>query len=285
MYEPVVPDGFAHHHADVNGTRLHYVSGGDGLPLVLLPGWPRTWWSYHQMMPALARRHRVIVVDLRGMGESAKPGSGYDKKTMANDVNELVRSLGYRRVDIAGEDIGSMVAVSFAANHPQATRRLAFWEPGHPTEAFLRHPVVPQEGGLNPWWFAFNNIRDDLPEKLLAGRFRLVVDWLIDMQACKPDAIDERSREIYAQAYEQPGAVRAANQWYQTFRQDVADLAGYAMIELPTLVLGGDFLPVVERMVRKYVSDPRFVTIPGGGHYLSEERPEELTEHLLAFLA
>jgi hypothetical protein len=75
--------GFNSSFATVNGIRLHYVAGGEGDPVFLLPGWPETWWSYHKIMPELAKRHRVISIDLRGMGSSDKPTGGYDKKSMA----------------------------------------------------------------------------------------------------------------------------------------------------------------------------------------------------------
>ena len=114
---PSLP-GFRDAFARVNGTTLHYVVGGRGEPLILLPGWPQTWWEYRKVMPALAGRYRVIAVDLRGMGDSDKPASGFDKKTMARDIAALARQLGYDSVNIAGHDIGSMVAYSFAVNHP-----------------------------------------------------------------------------------------------------------------------------------------------------------------------
>jgi len=161
-------------------------------------------------VPALARQHRVIAVDLRGMGGSDKPESGYDKKTMARDVYELVRALGHERVGIAGEDIGSMVAFSFAANHPDATSKLALWEPGHPAESFRTFTMLPSPGMPHLWWFA--NQVDELPEKLLAGRFRLVIDHLIDLSG-NPASISEHDRAVYAAAYDEPGAVRASNGW------------------------------------------------------------------------
>ncbi|GHA95761.1 alpha/beta fold hydrolase [Streptomyces chryseus] len=178
--EPAL-EGFAHHYADVNGTRLHYVTGGQGEPLVLLPGWPQTWWQFHQVMPALAEHYQVIAVDYRGMGASAKPADGYDKKTMARDVYELVRHLRHEKVNIAGEDIGAMVAYAFAANHPEATNKLAFWEVGHPGEVFNDLRMMPQPGQPHLWWFAFNQV-DDLPEKLLAGRYRLLLDHIINLE-------------------------------------------------------------------------------------------------------
>jgi pimeloyl-ACP methyl ester carboxylesterase len=109
-------------YATVNGVRLHYVEDGEGDPVVLLPGWPRTWWEFHKIMPKLAVTHRVIAVDLRGMGESAKPEGGYDKKTMAADIAALLHELGHDRADVVGSDIGAMVAFSLAANHPELVR-------------------------------------------------------------------------------------------------------------------------------------------------------------------
>jgi pimeloyl-ACP methyl ester carboxylesterase len=107
-----LPGDFRNGYGEVNGTRIHYVEGGKGTPVLLLPGWPQTWWEFHKIMPELAKRHRVIAVDLRGMGGSAKPGLGYDKKNMAKDIHELTQALGYKQVNIAGHDIGAMVAYS-----------------------------------------------------------------------------------------------------------------------------------------------------------------------------
>lgn len=275
-------DGFEDGYAEVNGIRLHYVSGGEGKPLVLLPGWPRTWWQFHKVMPILATRYRVIAVDLRGMGESDKPEGGYDKKTMASDIYELVRTLGYDEVAIAGEDIGSMVAFSFAANHPEATTKLALWEPGHPDESFRTFPMLPSGEGPHLWWFAFNQVHG-LPEKLLDGRFRLVVDWLVDYMGTPADAIDERSRAIYAEAYDNPDAIRGGNGWYQAFDQDIEDAKKYPVLGMPVLGLGGIYFPFVKALTEGRASDTRYVEFPGAGHYLSEERPDDLARELTAF--
>ena len=178
--------GFRNGYATVNGVRLHYVVGGKGEPLVLLPGWPETWWTFHKIMPALAEHYTVIVVDLRGMGASSKPADGYDKKTMAADIHELVKSLGYDKASIAGHDIGSAVAFAYAANYPQATDRLVMIELPHPDDSLLTFPLLAAArrfgdklGSARPylWWFAFNQIHG-LPEKLLAGRIGLEQDWI-----------------------------------------------------------------------------------------------------------
>ena len=254
--EATTPEGFEHHYADVNGVRLHYAAGGTGVPLVLLPGWPRTWWQYRKMMPALARRYRVIVCELRGMGESSKPAAGYDKKNMARDVYELVSSLGHERVHIAGEDVGSWVAYNFAANFPHATIKAAFWGPGAPDEVLRSFPVVPRPGELNAWHFSFNAL-DGLPERLLAGRYRLLIDWYIDKLSNDPAAFDETSRAIYA--------------------------AAYPKLAMPVLVPDGDLMSLSRASNEHRATDIRFVQIPGAGHYLAEERPDELVRELLAF--
>ncbi|MGX1117363.1 pimeloyl-ACP methyl ester carboxylesterase [Streptomyces ambofaciens] len=152
------------------------------------------------------------------MGESDKPQGGYDKKNLARDIYELLRHLGHTSAYIAGEDIGSQVAYSFVANHAEATRRLALWETGHPTELFNELRMLPQEGQPAPWWFALNML-DGLLEKLLEGRFRPIVDWLIGYQATTPETFSEEVREHYAAAYGTPDAIRGGNGYYKAFPQ------------------------------------------------------------------
>ncbi|MGW7115014.1 alpha/beta fold hydrolase [Streptomyces xanthophaeus] len=276
--------GFTSHHAEVNGTRLHYVEGGSGEPLVLLGGWPQTWWQWHKVMPALARRYRVIAVDLRGMGGSAKPDGGYDKKTMAADVHALLGHLSLESAHIAGHDIGAMVAYAFAANHPGATRRIALLDVSHPVESWTRMPLIPQ-GGKHLWWFAFNQVQG-LPEQLLAGRYHLLLDWLFQNAATDPADIDARSRAVYARAYDSPDAVRAGNGWYRTFAQDIRDLAQYSPVSAPLLALGGEHsnYELLVGDVPPLGTDTRVVRVDGSGHYLPEEAPGAVVEELLAFL-
>jgi pimeloyl-ACP methyl ester carboxylesterase len=288
-----LPGDFRNEYAEVNGTRLHYVIGGEGTPLVLLPGWPRTWWEFHKVMPSLAERHRVIAVDIRGMGGSAKSESGYDKKNMALDIRELAHHLGYDKIDIAGSDIGAMVAYSFAANHPDSVGKVALLDVAHPSEQFERFTLVPGPGQqINPWdadgakflwWFAFNQVKD-LPERLLAGRMRYLIDWLIDYHTTDPGVISDQDRAIYADAYSQPDAIRAGNGWYQAFGQDIADERTYGKLTPPILALGGvgnyghlrDLLP--EKAI-----DVRVLPVDNSGHYIPEEQPEATLDLLTEF--
>lgn len=282
--EPDLP-GFRHNHTQVNGVRLHYVTGGRGAPLVLLPGWPETWWTFHRIMPALATRFRVIAVDLRGQGSSEKPRGGFDKKTMATDVRELVRRLGYDQVGVVGHDIGAMTAFSFAANFPEATTKAAFLDVLHPDESFYRLPLLPPPGGFTPWWFAFNQVQQ-LPEQLLTGRFRHLLDWLFANTAFTPSAIDERTRQIYARAYDSPEAIRAGNGWYRAFQQDIADGRTYARLTPPVLGLASvlsydQFVTALPTVAER----SEVVRVDGSGHWLTEEQPDVVAREITRFFS
>ncbi|MFJ8026772.1 alpha/beta fold hydrolase [Streptomyces sp. NPDC096311] len=274
---------FESRHAEVNGIDLHYVIGGQGDPLLLLGGWPQTWWQFHKIMPALAQQHQVIAVDLRGMGSSGKPESGYDKKTMATDILALARHLGHEQVDIAGHDIGAIVAYSFAANHPEAARRIALLDVLHPTESWFQFSVLPRPGQFVPWWFAFNQVRG-LPEQLLEGRSRYLVDAMLDLLTADPAAISDFDRAVYAQAYSTPEAIRAGNGWYQAFPQDIEDEKGYGSLTPPILALtSAQTYEPARAMLSRTALDAQVVKVDGSGHFLAEEQPEAVVQHLTSF--
>jgi pimeloyl-ACP methyl ester carboxylesterase len=202
--------GFTNGYAEVNGTRLHYVEGGQGKPLFLLPGWPETWWSYRKMMPLLAASYHVIAVDIRGMGSSDKPVGGYDKKTMAQDIYALAHQLGYTKVIMVGHDIGSMVAFSFAANHPDATEKLIMLDIPHPDENWYKIAMIPAPGRITDkidedhayqWWFAFHQVAG-MPEELLLGRVHIEHDWIFHYLLYDEPAVDAFDRAVYVNAYE-----------------------------------------------------------------------------------
>jgi pimeloyl-ACP methyl ester carboxylesterase len=282
-----LPGGFRSAYAHVNGIRLHYVAGGEGEPLVLLPGWPATWWSYHKVMPALARRYRVIAVDIRGMGASEKPAGGFDKKTMAHDIYELVRKLGHDRVNIAGHDIGAMVAFSFAANHPAATRKLALLDVLHPDESLYQIPMLPRPGGdTHMWWWAFNQVQD-LPEQLLAGRSRFLIDWHYGIGLVDQSSVSDRDRAVYARVYDKAEAIRAGNGWYQACHQDIQDMKTYAKVTAPVLgLVAPDTRPWFEGTLPHVATDVRgIVTVDKALHWLCEEDPELVSRSLTQFFA
>jgi pimeloyl-ACP methyl ester carboxylesterase len=270
--------GFRSGHA----AGLHYVAGGAGEPLVLLPGWPQTWWEFRKVMPALARRFRVIAVDLPGMGTS-RPAGG-DKKSMAAAVHGLVQALGLGPVHMAGHDIGAMVAFSFAANHRAATRTVTIMDVPHPDESLLGVPLVAPPGQVHPWWFAFNQA-SGLPEQLLAGRSRLLVDYLCELLLLDQSAVGERDRAIYAAAYATPAAIRAGNAWYQTLYQDIEDQKAYGTITVPMLGIASLASPYLGPTLMSKGSDVRIVDVPTSGHFLPEEAPDAVVEAVVGLLS
>ncbi len=284
--------GFKNGYAEVNGVRLHYVVGGKGDPLVLLPGWPETWWTFHKIMPALAEHYTVIAIDLRGMGASSKPSDGYDKKNMAKDIHDLVKLLGYDKAAIAGHDIGSAVAFAYAENYPEATDKLVMMEFPHPDESLMSFPLLPAQspvgdkvGASRPylWWFAFNQI-NGLPEQLLAGRIRIEQDWLFKYFLVNDNAIDARDRAVYERAYNSADAIRASNAWYKAFEQDVTDNKGYGKLETPTLVLAGPAYKWMKVVVAKKSTNLTAVEIQNSGHFVQEEQPDFVSTAMIGFL-
>jgi len=285
--------GFTNHYATVNGVRLHYVAGGSGPALVCLPGWPQTWYSYHPIAAGLAQHHRVIILDIRGMGSSDKPAAGYDKKTMAQDIYELVQHLGLAKVSIMGHDIGGMVAISFAANYPKATEKLIVLDGSHPSEGLMHLSMLPAPGsftskmnGQNPylWWMAFNQV-PGLPEQLLAGRFHFLLDWLFAYVMVDERRMAAFDRAVYAAAYNEPENIRAANGWYQAFGQDMADAKTYARLPMPVLGIGSYVAYDNLQMTLPMLADnTQIIGILDSGHYLFEEKPAPVLEAVLRFL-
>jgi pimeloyl-ACP methyl ester carboxylesterase len=262
------------------------VAGGKGEPLVLLPGWPETWFEYRKVMPSLAAQFRVIVAEPRGMGESGKPLSGYDKRTMARDIHALTRVLGHDSVNIAGHDIGAMVAFSFAVNHPQATRKVALLEVPHPDPAFNTIPILPQPGEpFFPWWFAFNQVRG-LPEQLVSGRSRFLINSVLDELLVHKAAIDNKARAVYAAAYDHPDAIRASNGWYQAFGQDIMDFASYGKVAAPMLGLASPLgFGFLEAVLPAEGTSVKVSEIGNCGHYLVEEQPDAVSKALTTFFS
>lgn len=283
--------GFTNKKTVVNGITIHYVEGGQGRPLILIPGWPQTWWAYHKMMPALAEKFHVIVVDIRGMGSSDKPETGYDKKTMAHDIFELVQQLGYDEVNIGGHDIGAQVAFSFAANYPEATTKLIILDTPHPNAGMYYIPLIPSQNNSLPndqpqnhmWWMAFNQVKG-LPEELLIGRSNLVHNYVFKYASVDESTITEFDRRVYLTAYDNCDGIRAGNGWYQTFSQDIEDNKEYTALTMPVIGIGGSGYELLQRELPPMAIDLQLAKVEGSGHFIMEEKPEETTALILDFL-
>lgn len=272
------------HTATANGVRLHYLQAGTGTdtPIVLLHGYAETSRMWRPLITQLSDQHAVIAPDLRGAGGSAKPASGYDKKTLAQDIHALVRSLGHKKVKIVGHDIGLMVAYAYAAQYPDEVESIVLMDAFLPgvgdwTTVWLLRDL---------WHFHFHG---EVPLKLVDGRERIYFEHFWNDFAADPKhSVPEADRQFYAAAYAQPSGMRAGFEYFKAFEQDARDFAGFAQTKLtmPMLVLAGekasgDFLIQQGRLVATQV-DGR--VIKGSGHWLMEEAPGQTIPALVEFL-
>ena len=268
--------------AEVNGTRLHYLIAGKGDPVLLLHGYAQNSHMWLPLIAELAKTRTVIAPDLRGFGESAKPEGGYDKKTMAQDVHALATTLGYKRVGIAGHDIGLMVAYAYAAQFPDDVERIALMDAFLPgvgdwTSVWLLRDL---------WHFHFYG---KTPLALVDGRERIYFEHFWNDFAADPaHSVSEQDRQFYTAAYSQPGAMRAGFEVFRAFEQDAKDFAALSQtkLKMPMLVLtgekaSGEFLITQSRLVADNVEG---VIIKGSGHWLIDEAPNEVIPKLVAFL-
>jgi len=277
--------GVAHAYADLGDVLIHYVTAGSGPPLVLLHGWPQTWYEWRRIVPDLAPHYTLIMPDLRGLGDSSRPADGYDKKTVANDIWRLVHDrLGHHRFHLVGHDWGGPTAYALAAAHPDAVRRLVILD-----------VVIPGDGGDfsqsgRRWHHAFH-MTPDLPEALVQGRERLYIAWFYRTFGYRPDAIGEAEIDEYARTYAQPGAMRAGFAFYRALPRDAADNAAIVKrfkLPMPVLGIGGangrGRGAEVGESLRRVATDVCAEIFAECAHWIPEEQPARLAAALRAFL-
>ncbi len=275
--------GFRHHFIASDGARIHAVVGGAGPPLVLLHGFPQTWWAWHKVMPILAERHTVVAIDLRGAGASAAPASGYDKVTLAHDAHLVMAALGFASYAVCGHDIGAMVANALAFTHRDAVQQLVVMDTGLP--GWSGWGPLFQDPRL--WHYAFH-MRPNLPERLLADREYDYVAAFLHDRAYDHSGHSEQDLRVFAEAIARPGRTRGGLEWYRAFPQD--DLAGAGWkrdrLTIPTLALGGEhrFGPRMVEMMGEFSTEVSGGSVPDCGHWLAEERPTQTASFVLRFL-
>ena len=231
-----LPAGFTEKSAMVNGVRINYKIGGQGPAVVLLHGYAETSHMWLPLMPQLAKSHTVIAPDLRGAGNSERPQGGYDKKTMAKDIRELVHQLGYKQVSLVGHDIGLMVAYAYAAQYPNEVSKVVLMD------AFL--PGVGDWKSVwlmrDLWHFHFYG---ETPLALVKGRERIYFEhFWNDFAADRTKSVPEADRQFYAAAYARDDGMRAGFEYFKNFEQDAKDFAELSTTKLnmPFLVLTGE---------------------------------------------
>ncbi|MBM3490879.1 MAG: alpha/beta fold hydrolase [Alphaproteobacteria bacterium] len=276
-----------HRFADLGEVRLHFVSAGQGDPVLLLHGWPQTWYEWRQVIALLASRHRLIAPDMRGLGDSSRPAAGYDKATVASDLERLMREvLNIPRYHLVGHDWGGPVAYALAVRAPGAVRTLTTIDVTMPGDGsdFSR--------GGQRWHHGLHREPEALMERLTEGRERLYLGYLIRLLSHRVHAIGEQDLDEYARCYAQPGGMRAGFEYYRAIPQDVAaNEANRARgrLQMPVLALGGGGrggrgLEPAQSM-RAMAANVTGETVPESGHFVPEEQPGWLAERLARLFA
>ncbi|MGI0000117.1 MAG: alpha/beta fold hydrolase [Nitrososphaeraceae archaeon] len=275
---------YTHHKTTVNGILMHYVIGGKGDPVVLLHGWPQTWYEWRNIIPELiANNYTVIAPDMRGLGDSEKPQTGYDKKTIAEDIYQLVKKLGYSKIYLVAHDWGGPVAYSYAAEHPEDVRKMIILDTLLPGFGLEEAGDFSQNG---IWHFSFHAVRD-LPEKLIEGKEDLYLNWFYDW-TYNQSAITPEDREVYIKQYSKPGAMRAGFEYYRTIFEDAEQNKEYAklkLLDIPILTIGGEagLGNLTTASFQKVANNVTGMTLPNTGHFIPEERPNFVTKQILEF--
>ena len=267
-----------------NGTTLHVRICGKGTAVVLIHGYAETGDMWGAMAAELMRDHLVIVPDLRGMGLSAHPPSGYDKRTEGEDIAGVLDALKVSKADLVTHDIGNMVGFAFTTMHPERVSRFVLIEapiPGvGPWDEILRSPLL--------WHFRFGG--PDM-ERLVAGRERIYLDRFWNEFAADPKNFDEASRQHYAALYALPGAMHSGFAQFAAFDQDAVDnrawLATGARLPMPIYAIGGEksFGPMMATIMRAAATDVTQGIVPNSGHWIMEENPVATIAMVRTFLA
>jgi pimeloyl-ACP methyl ester carboxylesterase len=275
------PGDFAHHFAHVNGVRLHYVVGGNGPAVVLLHGWPFTWIEWRGLMPLLADQgFTVIAPDLRGSGDSSTPVGHWTKRDEAEDLHQLLRVLRHEQAGVVGTDVGAMTAHAWAQRYPDEVSRLVL------SEAFL--PGYGLEEHMNPvtggsWHFGFH-AQTELAAMLTLDKEELYLSGFWSMMS--RNGISDPDRGDLLRAYTAPDAMRGGFEHYATLIQDGRTARDSGPVDMPVLVLNGEFgLPqqVLMDGAEQAAHDVRADIVPGAGHTFAADNPEWSADRLARF--
>lgn len=281
--------GFEHRFDTVDGIRLHSVTGGkaDGDPVVLLAGYPQSWFAWRKIMPALGERYRVVAPDLPGQGDSDRPASGYDTTALATVLHALLGRLGLRRYHLAAHDVGAWVAYPHAALFGDEVRRLSLLDAGIPGITLPDVLPVAPERAWRTWHFAFHVI-PDLPEQLIGGRERAYLEWFLRRKTANPQAFSDADVDEYMRVFTREGGLRAGLAYYRAAAESARqnrELSARGKLSMPLLALSADqgSIPDMAGPLRTFATDVRGVTVARCGHFLPEEQPAAVARELIGF--
>lgn len=280
-------DTFTSRIIETNGLRQHAVIGGAGPAVLLIHGWPENWYAWRFLMPALAQNHTVIAVDQRGLGRTGKPDEGYDAGTLGGDMDALMTALGHERFAVVGHDTGVVISYALASDHSDRVERLAVAEIPGPPGAVPAPPLfVP--GPLNDkvWHIPFNRA-GKVAEQLVQGKEHIFFGYEFAIQGGKP--LPDPVIDYYVNGFTDPESLRGCFGFYRAWDATMAQNKDRATrpLPMPVLAVGGadSWADHVADGMRPVATDVQPATIPGAGHWVAEQAPEELLTVLTAFLS
>ncbi|MGH7329314.1 MAG: alpha/beta fold hydrolase, partial [Polyangiaceae bacterium] len=259
-----------HATARVRDAELHYLRAGIGDPVFLIAGWPQTSYAWRRVIPLLAPRYTVIAPDLRGQGASERCADGYDAASIAADLRELAASLGFERVRVVGHGLGVFAAFAFAAIHRESVEQLVVLDA--PLAGFVPDEVLGDVPASLAWPRSLHS-EPDLAAMLTARRERKLLQTVFA----------GTDGDEYVRWHSSADALRAGLAYHRTVAQGALD--GVAPLSIPVLALGGE-RSMGERMARAFRSRALDVTgaiVPGAGHFLHEEKPDDVARRIAAF--
>jgi pimeloyl-ACP methyl ester carboxylesterase len=278
--------GVSHHRVSVNGTNLHYVSAGDnGSPILLVHGFPETWWTFHKVIPILAKNHRVYAIDLRGFGDSDSVSVDHDSKTFAEDLHLLIQHLNVGPVHITGQDICGATVFRLATIHPKDVLSFTAIEmglPGFGLEAF----ADVAHGGA---WHIGVLAAPGIPQMLLAGReSEFLGQFAFPTMTAVPGAFSDADIHEFVRSYSRPNGWGGAASLYKSMLREgpeIKVLAETNPLKVPTLAIGaGGGTFTLNTMSQATMTEVKSVLLEGVGHYAAMEAPEKLAVALLDFI-
>ncbi|MEB8340311.1 alpha/beta fold hydrolase [Streptomyces endophyticus] len=282
--------GFTHHWVDAAGIRLHAVEGGRsaGPTVVLLAGFPQTWWAWRKVMPGLAERFRVIAIDLPGQGHSDRPHGAYDTHTVASHVQAALDALDVPTYWLVAHDIGAWVAFSLALMHEERLHGVALLDAGIPGVTLPDSIPTDPERAWKTWHFAFHLVAE-LPETLLTGREREYVDWFLKAKTLLPDTFDDAEIDHYAAAIATEGGLRASLAYYRDATESARrnhEALGRGNLTVPVLGISSSHgsIPDMAASIGPWAENATRALIPQAGHFIPDEQPEATVDALTAFI-
>ncbi|MEZ5827568.1 MAG: alpha/beta hydrolase [Hyphomicrobiales bacterium] len=276
-----LPAGAESKFAEVNGIRMHYVQMGEGPLLVLLHGWPQTWYEWAELMPALAEHFTVVAPDLRGVGKTERTENGYDKQTLSKDVAALIKQVGGGEpAVVVGHDMGGKAALVLALTQPALVKKLVMIDcmpPGSENMDVAR-------GGL--WHYGFHMAKD-FPEMLTKGREREYLTAMMTLLSGGKEVMTDEAVDEYVAAYSSPGGMTAGFNYYRTLLEDAEFVASLAdkRLTMPVLTMGGEHAVAghLYRALEDRSDDITNVIAEGAGHYVPEEMPDFTVAQIVGF--